>query len=102
MPLSDLTNVGVVDPNSVIATQSPSITDIKGWSTEELIRHLQAKFPNQLSKAALDILLDNEIGGITLLELTKEELMTIGMKLGPASVIAGYIEEFKGTCHSSC
>ena len=76
--------------------QAPSAADIRGWNTEQLIQHLQKKFPNKLSQAALDILSDNEIEGTSFLNLTKEKLMAAGMKLGPASVIAGYVEELKG------
>ena len=76
--------------------QSPSVADIGKWNTEQLIQHLQSKFAGQLSTTALNVLRENEIGGISFLSLTKEDLMAAGMKLGPASVIAGYVEELKG------
>ncbi|CAG8593513.1 9434_t:CDS:10, partial [Paraglomus brasilianum] len=87
-PLTDLTNVGVVGLNSVIATQPPSITDIRGWSTEQLIGHLQAKFSDDLDDEDLE-------------NLQKQKIKGHGMKRGPASVIAGYIDELKGTWHST-
>ncbi|RUS30414.1 hypothetical protein BC938DRAFT_479415 [Jimgerdemannia flammicorona] len=76
---------------------SPSITDIERWSTEQLTQHLQARFPNQLSKAVLDVLLENEIGGTAFTMLTVEELMADGIKRGPAAVIAGYVKELNAT-----
>ena len=75
--------------------QAPSIADIEKWNTEQLIQHLQAKFPNKLSKAALDILKEQRIRGRAFLRLTEKDLSD-GMKRGPASVIAGYVEELKG------
>ena len=78
------------------ATQSPSITDIKKWSTEQLIQHLQAKFP-KLKKDSLDILDQNDVEGIGFLSLTEDKLMAVGMKLGPAVIIAGYIEQLNAT-----
>ncbi|CAG8535419.1 7883_t:CDS:2 [Paraglomus occultum] len=63
-PLTDLTNVGVVGPNSVIVTQPPSITDIRGWSTEQLIRHLQAKFFDDLDDEDLEILQKQKIKAV--------------------------------------
>ena len=76
--------------------QPPSIADIRGWNTEQLIQHLQSKFPNKLDNEDLGILTKNKIEGISFLSLTKEDLMALGMKFGPASVIAGYVEELKG------
>jgi hypothetical protein len=95
--LSDLTNVGVVGPNSVIATQPPSTTDVEGWSTKQLIDHLQDKFLDDLDNEDLKILKDQKFRGRAFLTLTEEKLERYGMKGGPAGVIAGYIDELKGT-----
>lgn len=114
IPLSDRTNVGIVDPkrvlsgssqtsgSSVVAVQSPSIAGIRGWSTKQLIRHLQAKFSDDLDNEDLEIMQKEKIRGSAFLILTEEKLERYGMKGGPASVIAGYIDELKGTCNSSC
>ena len=76
-------------------TQLSSITDVKSWSTEQLIQHLKDRFPDDLNRAALDILREQEIRGRAFLTLIKEELMAVGMKLGPASVIIRYVEDLK-------
>ena len=76
--------------------QAPSIADIEEWNTEQLIQHLQAKFPDDISNTALNILKEQEIEGVAFLRLTEEDLMSYGMKCGPASVIAGYVEELIG------
>src|SRR4051812_35803463 len=76
--------------------QPLSISDIKEWSTEQLIQHLQAKFPDDISVTALNILEEQEIRGHAFLALTKKDLMADGMKGGPAAVIAGYVNELKG------
>ena len=82
--------------NSVVAVQSPSIADIKESNTEQLIKHLQEKFPKDLVEEDFGILRHERIRGSSFLRLTKEDLMADGMKRGPASVIAGYVEELKG------
>src|SRR5438270_12142230 len=114
MPMSDCTNVGIVDPmrvfcisfyfkyhssitlsgssqtsgSSVIATQPPSINDIRGWSTAELIQHLEAKFPDDLDHEDLGILQKRKIRGRAFLEMTGDKLEKYGMEGGPAIVIA--------------
>ncbi|CAG8648725.1 10516_t:CDS:10, partial [Ambispora leptoticha] len=90
--LSDRTNTS---ESSVIATQPLSITDIKEWSTEQLTRHLQTKFLDDLDDEDLEILRKGKIRGRAFQMLTKEELMADGMKRGPASVIADYINKLK-------
>src|SRR6185369_15583074 len=102
MPLSDLTNVNAVAPNSFIAMQLPSITDIRGWDTEYLIKHLQGEFPTKFIEENFRILRENRIEGIAFLALTEEKLERYGMKGGPANVIVDYIEKLKGMWHSSC
>ena len=61
----------------------------------QVIQHLQSKFA-KLDGEDLGILTENKIEGISFLRLTEEKLMSYGMKGGPASVIAGYVEELKG------
>ena len=80
-------------------TQLPSITDVESWSTEQLIQHLQAKFPDDLNRAALDILREQEIRGRAFLKQTKEDLTSYGMKGGPASIIASYVKDLKRMYH---
>ena len=79
-----------------MVVQPPSITDIEGWNTDQLIRHLQSKFPGKLDEEDLEILKKEKIEGMAFLEQTKEDLMADHMKRGPASIIAKYIKELKG------
>jgi len=94
---SEREDVGEASGSSVIATQSLFITDINGWSTEQVIQHLQTTFPNKLTKTALDILREQEIEGTAFLTLTGEKLERYGMKGGPASIIAGYVKGLNST-----
>lgn len=49
----------------------------------------------------LEVLRKEKIRGRAFLSLTEEKIIAIGLKFGPVSVIAGYIEELKGMCHLS-
>ena len=73
------------------AKETPSIEEIKKWDTGMLIDFLQ--------KQGLDIDFDifhtQGITGKIFLELTKKELQSCGLKLGPAKVIAELIKEIK-------
>jgi hypothetical protein len=73
----------------------PSITEVQGWSVDQVIGHLQNVRP-ELSRAVFSILRRQEITGRAFLDLTEENLMQVSMALGPAKIIAGYIQEVKG------
>lgn len=60
-----------------------------------MVDHLKNKFPQDINEVALEILLDNEIGGRAFLKLTVDGLKSDGMKSGPASVINDYVQELK-------
>jgi len=45
-----------IRPPEIVAAQLPSVPDIKGWSAEQLIDHLQAMFPDDLDNDDLGIL----------------------------------------------
>ncbi|RUO95818.1 hypothetical protein BC936DRAFT_143166, partial [Jimgerdemannia flammicorona] len=77
------------------AAQLPPATDIEKWDTKKIVQHLQDKFPGELLQEDFDILVAQRIGGHSFLRLTKDDLMADGMKRGPATVIAGYVEELK-------
>jgi hypothetical protein len=94
-------NYSESNKENVIAMLLPSITDIRGLSTEQLIQHLQAKFPDDLDNGDLGILQMQKIKGCAFLALTEEKLERYGMKGGPVSGIAGYVTELKGMCHPS-
>ena len=96
-PSINLSGSSQASGSSVVATQAPSITDIKGWSTEHLIQHLQAKFPDDLDGEDLGIFQKQKIRGRAFLTLTEEKLMADGMKRGSAAVIAGYVNELNAT-----
>jgi hypothetical protein len=76
----------------------PSATNTEGYNTDQVIQHLQDKFPKKLSDVALDILRKQEVEGIAFLELTEEKLTKhpYNMAGGPAAVIGRYVKELNG------
>ncbi|RUP35556.1 hypothetical protein BC936DRAFT_138500, partial [Jimgerdemannia flammicorona] len=75
-------------------TLTPSIPSIRGWDTEQLIQHLQAKF-TKFSHSAFNILREQQINGSEFLVLTKEDMVVDGMKHGPAIAFSEYIKELQ-------
>lgn len=76
--------------------QLPSITEIQGWSTEELIEHLQKNL-RTLSASDFKVFEDQKIDGETFLDLNQEELERWGILGGPAKKIIKYANKLKGT-----
>ena len=75
--------------------QPPSLTDIQGWNTDELINHLRGKL--DISERSFTILKEQEIDGDTFLKVTQEELQGCGIVLAPAKKIVEYANKLKGT-----
>ena len=71
--------------------ETPSIEEIKKWDTGNLIDFLQ----KQDLDIDFEIFHSQRITGKIFLELTKKELQSCGLKLGPAKVIAELIKEIK-------
>ncbi len=64
---------------------------IKDFNTEELIDYLGRK-NLKLDKDDIKILRKEKISGLAFLKLTKEDFRSIGFALGPATVLAEFIE----------
>ncbi|RUS26189.1 hypothetical protein BC938DRAFT_471107 [Jimgerdemannia flammicorona] len=63
----------------------PLTTDgINKWNTDQVIQHLQAKFPGDFDNEDLEVLQKRKIRGRAFLKLTEEKLMTHGMEPGQA------------------
>ena len=73
------------------AKETPSIEEIKKWDTGTLIDFLQKQDLN----FDFEIFQTQGITGKIFLDLTKKELQSCGMKLGPAKVIVELIKEIK-------
>ena len=72
----------------------PTIKEIKGWDTEELITYLRGQ-DLKLDEKHFDVFRTQEITGLSFLGLTKSELEEIGLKIGPTIVITGLIKKLK-------
>ncbi|RIA95349.1 hypothetical protein C1645_734150 [Glomus cerebriforme] len=67
---------------------------VKDFDTEGLIDYLGRK-NLKLDKDDIKILCKEKISGLTFLKLTKDDFRSIGLALGPATVLAEFIEVFK-------
>ncbi|RUS26440.1 hypothetical protein BC938DRAFT_470764, partial [Jimgerdemannia flammicorona] len=77
------------------STSSSLADEIKKWNTNQVIEYLQATLPNDLDGDDLAILKQQKIAGRAFLRLTEDKLTKYGMVEGPASAIAGHVEELK-------
>ncbi len=60
---------------------------VENWDTETLIVHLKEQKLN-LEKKHFDILRNEEITGLSFLDMTEEKLRSYGFKGGPATLLA--------------
>ena len=64
---------------------------VKDFNTEELIEYLKKK-NLKLEESHFEILRKEEISGLAFLDTTKEEFRSYGLKAGPATTLAKFIE----------
>jgi hypothetical protein len=74
----------------------PSITEVQGWSVDQVIGHLQTVFPD-LSRTISLVFRRQQINGDAFLTLAKEDFVGAGIAIGPAANIANHIQKLKGT-----
>ncbi|CAG8515772.1 9003_t:CDS:2 [Paraglomus occultum] len=67
---------------------------VKKYGTEELIEYLRSK-DLKLTESHFEILRKEKITGPAFLEQTKEDFRSIGLTLGPATVLANVITDLK-------
>ncbi|CAG8758614.1 24026_t:CDS:2 [Dentiscutata erythropus] len=67
---------------------------VKDYNTEELIEYLRRK-NLKLNEAHFEIFRQEEISGISFLELTKDDFINFGFKGGPSIILAKFVEELK-------
>src|SRR6185369_1299960 len=90
------TNTPASTSTSVIENQSVTLAgEIKKYETKELIDFLRKKEDLKLSQKVFEVLEKEEINGPAFLKITKEELRSIGLGLGPAMVLADFAKECK-------
>ncbi|RUP45803.1 hypothetical protein BC936DRAFT_147715 [Jimgerdemannia flammicorona] len=83
-----------VSGRSAPAARNPSISEIKSWETDHVIKYLRSIFPEKdISNEDMDIIRNHQIGGRAFLNLTLEGLFACGMKLGPASNIMAFVKK---------
>ncbi|CAB4488423.1 hypothetical protein RhiirA5_503179 [Rhizophagus irregularis] len=72
------------------------IEEIKNWSPEQVIKFLESKKGElSLNENHIKIIENEEISGLALLSLTKEDLRSFGLKGGPSIVILELIKNLK-------
>jgi len=70
--------------------------EVDRWSPTAVIQFLQANAEQYfLDDEEIDIVKGNKVAGVALLELTVEQLRSIGLGLGPAAAIAKLVEKLK-------
>src|SRR5436305_8260035 len=80
---------------SVAGNETVSLADeIKKYGTGALISFLQER-GLELSETAIKILEKEEITGQDLFDMTKEELRSVGLGLGPATRLVKFAKECK-------
>ena len=80
-------------PSSIMEeVSSQTMSDVvKDFNTEELIEYLKKK-NLKLDDDDIKILRREKISGLAFLETTKEEFRSYGLKAGPATILAKFIE----------
>ena len=82
-------------PTTVAGNETVSLADeVKKYDTEKLISFLQER-GLELSETAIKILEKEEITGQDLFDMTKEELRSVGLGLGPATRLVKFAKECK-------
>ncbi|GBB93009.1 hypothetical protein RclHR1_00210005 [Rhizophagus clarus] len=78
--------------------QNPSsfVEEIKSWNPAQVIKFLESKKEEwSLDENHIKIIQDEEISGLALLSLTKEDLRSFGLKGGPSILIVELIKNLK-------
>ncbi|GBC03368.1 hypothetical protein RclHR1_05090015 [Rhizophagus clarus] len=68
---------------------------IKKYKTKELVDFLYKEDGLELEEEDLEIIRKQRVSGRDFLNISKEELQGVGMKLGPAKRLADFAEECK-------
>lgn len=72
----------------------PTADEVKGWDTARVMEFAMSV---GLDEEDAKILSANKVNGKRLLNLTKDDLRSVGMSLGPASDLAAAIAELPRT-----
>ncbi|GBC08819.1 hypothetical protein RclHR1_00840020 [Rhizophagus clarus] len=71
------------------------MSEISYYDTKDLISFLQVQDDLQLIKEDFDIIRKERITGRSFLKLTEEKLRSYGMKGGPSSDLADFVEKLR-------
>lgn len=82
---------------STLQQNPPSlIEEIKSWSPAQVIKFLESKKDEWfLDEKHIKIIQDENVPGLALLSLTKEDLRSFGLKGGPSILIIEFIKNLK-------
>ncbi|CAG8620218.1 12960_t:CDS:2, partial [Acaulospora morrowiae] len=85
------------EQSTAIEIPKPSVEEIKKWSPQQVLKFLKKKKDKIfLNKDNIKIIKDNRVSGRAFLYLTQDDLINVGMTLGPAKTILGLVKELKG------
>ncbi|CAG8579110.1 15603_t:CDS:2 [Acaulospora colombiana] len=75
----------------------PSAKEIKKWSPQQVLEFLEKKKDELfLKNQHIKIIEDQEISGQAFLDLTQDDLMNVGMTLGPTKAIIRLVKKLNG------
>ena len=84
--------------SSNVATGSTTVDKVKKLNSEQLNEYLKRRLKDtkNINKHANTITIDHEVDGSIFLDLTRDDLLSIQIPLGPAKDIEKVINEIKG------
>ena len=75
----------------------PTVEEINGWNRDRVKGFLQEKKDRlDLDDTEIDKIYNNKVDGNTFLELTRDDLLSIGIALKPAKEIGKLISQIRG------
>jgi hypothetical protein len=91
-------NIANTSTSTIAPTASlPTVEEINGWNRDWVKGFLQEKKDRlDLDDTEIDKIYDNKVDGNTFLELTRDDLLSIGIALKPAKEIGKLISQIQG------
>ena len=81
----------------ITSASLPTVEEINGWDRDRVKRFLQEKKDRlDLDDIEIDKIYNNKVDGNTFLELTREDLLSIGITLKPTKEIGKLISQIRG------
>ena len=81
---------------SALSASLPTVEEINGWKRDRVKEFLQEKKESlDLDDGEIDKIYNQKVKGNTFLELTRDDLLSIGITLGPAKEIGKLISQIQ-------